>query len=136
MINYLTVKTDFNLDQPKRQKTTFKRSKFKDPLIFIKLSSLAISLLQIYLIQLDISDQLSLNLMITIGLYAFFYSLLFCNLKILIIRKVRARSVCLLWSWFELIQSIPLLVGVTISGMRTLSTKKKAIKLNTLNINH
>ena len=109
------TKTTTDQLEPTKQ-STYKKSKFQDPLALIKLSSLAVSVLQFYLVQLDISQQLTLALLLIIGLYAFFYSLLFCSLKILIIRKVRARSVCLLWSWFELFQSIPLLVGSVLSG--------------------
>lgn len=95
----------------------YKKSGLQDPLLFaIKLSSLAVSGLQFYLIKLDLGQQPALPLLCIVGLYAFFYSLLFFSLKTLVVHKVRARSVCLLLSWFEFVQSVPLLIGVTISG--------------------
>lgn len=109
-----------NKGDPEHQRASrpaYKKSGLQDPLLFaIKLSSLAVSALQFALIKLDLNQQPALPLLFIVGLYAFFYSLLFFSLKTLVVHKVRARSVCLLWSWFELVQSIPLLIGVTISG--------------------
>ena len=121
-------------EHQRASRPAYKKSGLQDPLLLaIKLSSLIMSALQFYLIKLDLNQQPALPLLCIVGLYAFFYSLLFFSLKTLVVHKVRARSVCLLWGWFELAQSLPLLIGVTISGkQRAFQNMHFSVKSETL----
>lgn len=88
-----------------------------NPLRLLQCSSL---LLTIALFMLAKVENVTLNvwLLFILALYGIAGSFCSCLLRLLVMSKVRARSVGILWAWFECAQALPILIGPTISGKK------------------
>jgi hypothetical protein len=85
------------------------------PLRLLQVSALLL-LLALAMLTRTNTARLNLWMLVWLALYGLSSSLCAALLRLFVMSKVRARSVCLLWAWFEFAQALPILIGPTISG--------------------